>query len=93
LARRGSNAIYSTIPKSREWLVVNYAINVVGGVLLGFYIFRGEKLRDDYIRLYKLGTCMAMYKKTWMIIFLFKEFLLFLTNQFQVEYPLTTDTY
>jgi hypothetical protein len=77
LARRGSNVIYNTIPKSREWLIVNCVINAVGGILLSFYIFKGERLRDDYKRLYKLGTCMAMQKRTWMITFLFKEFLSF----------------
>ncbi len=52
-------------------------INVTKGVLLGFYIFRGERLKDDYIRFCKPGTCMAMQKKTWMTTFLFKEFLYF----------------
>jgi hypothetical protein len=63
LARRGSNVVCSTIPKSQEWLIVNNAINVVGGVLHGFYMFRSERLRDDYIKFYKLSTCMAMQKK------------------------------
>jgi hypothetical protein len=60
--------------KSWEGLIINYAINVVKNVLHGFYIFRGERLRDDYVKLYKLGTCMAMQKISWMIAFLFKEF-------------------
>jgi hypothetical protein len=62
LARKTSNAIYNTIPKFWEWLTLNNEINATKGVLLGFYIFRGEKLRDDCIRLYKLGICMAMQK-------------------------------
>jgi hypothetical protein len=36
-----------------RWLDVNYAVNVVGGVLLGFYIFKGDRLKDNYIKLYK----------------------------------------
>jgi hypothetical protein len=60
LARRGSNVIYITIPKSQKWLIVNCVVNDDGGILLGFYIFRGERLRDDYIRLCKPNTCMAM---------------------------------
>jgi hypothetical protein len=63
LARRRSNVVYNTIPKSQEWLIVNYAINVAEGVILGFYIFEGEKLRDDYIRLCKPSTCTSMQKK------------------------------
>jgi hypothetical protein len=34
-----------------------------------------KALKDDYIKLCKLGTCMAMHKRAWMIAFLFKEFL------------------
>jgi len=74
---KGSNAIYSTIPESQEWLIINYVSNDAGGVLHGFYIFRGERLRDDYIRFYKPNICMVMQKKTWMTIFMFKESMAF----------------
>jgi hypothetical protein len=77
LARRGSNVVYIIIPKSQEWLTINCATNDTGDVLLGFYIFRGERLRDDYINFCKLGTCMEMQKKTWMTTFMFKEFMYF----------------
>ncbi len=63
MARRGPNAICSTIPKSREWLITNYVINVARGVMHGFYIFRAERLKDDYIKFCKPSTCMAMQKK------------------------------
>jgi hypothetical protein len=63
LARKRSNAVYSTIPKSQEWLTINYVVNVIGGVLLGLYIFRGERLQNDYIKLCKLRICMIMQKK------------------------------
>jgi hypothetical protein len=33
------------------------------GVLLGFYIFKGERQKDDYIRFYKPYTYMVMLKK------------------------------
>jgi IS4 transposase len=33
----------------------------------------GEWIKDDYIKLHKVGTCMAMQTKTWMISFLFKN--------------------
>jgi len=41
------------------------------------YIFKGERICDDYIQLYKLRTCMAMQSKAWMITYLFKDFLYF----------------
>jgi hypothetical protein len=74
LARRGSNVVYSTIPKSREWLTINCVVNVEGGVLPRFYIFKGERLQDDYIKFCKLGTCMAMQNKVSMTSFLLKNF-------------------
>ncbi len=69
--------MYNIILKSREWLIINCVVNVVGTTLLGFYIFRGERICDDYIQLYELGTCMAMQSKTWIITFLFKKFMFF----------------
>jgi len=63
LARKISNAVYNIIPKSWEWLITNYEINVVGVVLPCFYIFKGERLKDDYIKLYKPNICMVMQKK------------------------------
>jgi hypothetical protein len=46
-------------------------------VFYKFYIFKGERLGDDYIKLYKPKTYMAMQKKVWTTSFLFKEFLTF----------------
>ncbi len=63
LAKKGSNTVYSTIPKFQEWLTMNYAINAARGVLFSFNIFRSKRLRDDYIKFYKPSTCMAMQKK------------------------------
>ncbi len=54
LAKRGSQQVYNTIPKSGEWMIVNNVINVVGGILLGFYIFKFERSREGYIQQCKL---------------------------------------
>jgi hypothetical protein len=77
MARRMSHIIYNIILKSHEWLTMNCVMNVTRMILLGFYIFRGDMMRDDYIKQCKSGTCMAMLAKTWMTTFLFKEFLSF----------------
>jgi hypothetical protein len=69
--------VYNIILKSREWLTINYAMNAARGSILGFYIFRGERINDDYIMHYKLGTFMAVQTKAWMTNFLFKIFLFF----------------
>jgi hypothetical protein len=61
LATRRFNVVLN--PKSWEWLIINYEVNVARGVLIGFNIFRGERLRHDYIKLCKISTCMVMQKK------------------------------
>jgi hypothetical protein len=63
LARRGFNAVSSIILKSLEWLTINCVVNDRKGFLLHFFIFIGERLRDDYIKFYKPCTCMTMPKK------------------------------
>jgi hypothetical protein len=75
LAWRGPNATYSTIPKSWEWLNINYEINDVGGVIPKFYIFKGGKSLNDYIKFSTPKIYMIMPKKAWIIFFLLKEFL------------------
>jgi hypothetical protein len=52
-------------------------VNAARTTLLGFYIFKGKRICEDYIQLCKLGTCMAMQSKAWMTTSLFKEFLSF----------------
>jgi len=75
--------------KSRKWLIVNYVINVAGTTLPRLYIFKGKKIRDDYIQLYKLRIYMAMQSKAWMTTFLFKEFLSFFKRFILSEISLT----
>ncbi len=72
LAKCDSQLVYNTIPKSKEGVTMNCAINALRGFLPTFYIFRGEKLQEDYIKDYKLGIGMEMHKKVWMIVILFK---------------------
>jgi hypothetical protein len=55
LANKGSQPVYNTNPKSRQWLNVNGAINIVRGFLPKFYIFEGKRMKDDYIKSCKLG--------------------------------------
>ncbi len=77
LAKQGSQQVYIIIPKLREWLIVNCIINTFRKSLPRFYIFKREKIRDDYIKLCKQITCMAMWTKAWMTSFLFKKILYF----------------
>jgi hypothetical protein len=49
-------------------------VNISGGVWPMFYIFKGESLWDDFIKLYKLETYMAMLQKAWAKCFSFTKF-------------------
>jgi len=81
--------VYNTILKSKGWLTVNYVVNEVKTIMPRFYIFRRERIRDNYIKLCKLRTCTAMQSKAWMTTFLFKEFLFlfFSKGLHQMEHP------
>ncbi len=60
IAKKGFHQVYNIIPKSREWLTINYVVNATGGSILGFYIFWGERIKGDNIMDYKPGTCMVI---------------------------------
>jgi hypothetical protein len=64
LAKRESQQVYNTIPKSREWMTIIYVVNATGGILLNFCIFKGEKIKEDYIQQCRPRSCVAMQKKT-----------------------------
>ncbi len=48
--------MYNTIPKCKEWLIVNYVVNVTKGFLQRVFIFKGEMIIDDYIKNCKSRT-------------------------------------
>jgi hypothetical protein len=52
-------------------------MNAARGLILRFCIFRGERIRDDFIKNKIFGTCVVVQTKAWMKTFLFKEFLSF----------------
>jgi hypothetical protein len=62
-AKHGSQQVYKTIPKSRERFTMNCGANIVKGFLLAFYIFKGGKLQQDYIKDYKPSTLYGNAKK------------------------------
>ncbi len=48
-------------------------MNVTRGSLPKFYIFKGERIKNDYTKYYKSRTHVALQTKAWMTTFLFKE--------------------
>jgi len=61
-------------------LIINYVVNAIGGSLPRFYIFRGYRIKENYIKHCKEGTCMVMQRKTYMTSFLFKKFISFFSR-------------
>jgi hypothetical protein len=64
-------------------------VNATRTTLPRFYIFKGNRIHDDYIQLYKPGIYMVMQSKAQMTTFLFKEFLSFLKKSIPSGISLT----
>lgn len=47
VTKQGSQQVYNTIHKCREWLIPNCVVNTIGRVLSTFYIFKRGNLHDD----------------------------------------------
>ncbi len=71
--RKGSQ--YDTIPTYREWITIKYTLNATMGYLLSFYIFKGEWIRQNYIKQCKAKTCIMLQTNALMTFFLFKKFM------------------
>jgi hypothetical protein len=77
------------IPKFKELSNIKNVVNAFGDFLLRFFIFKGERIRNDYVWNCKPQTCIIMHNKTQMTFFLFKEVLsfsqgLFLDSRFKL---------
>jgi hypothetical protein len=70
LARWGLQQVYNTIPKAKEWFIINYVVNVTRTTMLGFYIFKGTKIWNDYIQFCNQGhVCLCNQKNGWLHFF------------------------
>lgn len=59
-AKRGSRSVHSIIPDQREWLSVLACVNAAGEYIPHFYIFRGKRMRRNYIEKCEANATMAM---------------------------------
>jgi hypothetical protein len=66
-------------------MIINYVITAIGTTHPWFYIFKKERICDNYIQVCKLGICMDMESKAWMTTFLFKEFLFFFSKRIMLS--------
>jgi len=60
IVKKGSHQVYNNILKSKKWQTINCVMNVARGSIPGFYIFWGERIKNDYIMHYKPRTCMVV---------------------------------
>jgi hypothetical protein len=70
-AHRGAKNMHSVIPNEREWLSVLSCINAAGEKVPNFYIFKGMRMRRNFLELADDGDTMAMQPQAWMTAFLF----------------------
>ena len=71
--KKGTRSVHTLLPNEREWLTVLTCINATDLHIPGFYIFRGKRIRDNYIRFCEDGVAMAMQSEAWMTQFLFSS--------------------
>jgi hypothetical protein len=74
-AKRGSINVQSLMPNEREWITMLSCINAVGQSIPGFYIFKGKRMREDYIAQCEDEVSMAMQPEAWMTSILFSHWI------------------
>ena len=79
-AKRGSRSVHSVIPNEHEWLTVLTCINAAGESVPGFYIFKGKRIKRNYIIHCEDGATMAMQPEAWMTQFLFSNWITHFIN-------------
>ena len=64
--QKGSRYVHTLIPNEREHITTLTCINAAGSYIPNFYIFKGKRIRDNYILHCKSGAAMAMQSAAWM---------------------------
>lgn len=65
--------MHSLMPNEREWLTVFTCVNASGESIPGFYIFKGKRIKENYIANCEDGASMAMQPEAWMTAELFSH--------------------
>ena len=72
-AKKGVRSEYKLAPNEREHLTTLTCINTARHHIPNFYIFKGKKIRENYIVHCKDQATMAMQPEAWMTQFLFSK--------------------
>ena len=73
--KKDTRSVHTLLPNKWEWLTVLTCINATDFHILGFYIFRGKRTMDNYIRFCEDEAAMAMQSEAWMTEFLFSSWI------------------
>ena len=68
-------SLHKIAPNKREHITTLTCINATGQYILNFYIFKGKRIRANYIQHYENQAAMAMQPQVWMTQFLFSNWL------------------
>ncbi|KAI5058629.1 hypothetical protein GOP47_0026799 [Adiantum capillus-veneris] len=63
LAKKGTKSLYGITCDSREWMTVLCCVSVDGHAIPSYYIFKGSRLKNNYIEDCEPWAAMAMQKK------------------------------
>jgi hypothetical protein len=91
IARTGARRVHSIVPDQREWLSVLVCINAADVAIPSFYIFRGKRFGQNYIRHCKASATMAMQPRAWMTSYLFSAWMLRFIDLVRVSNPISPD--
>ena len=75
IGHRRACEVHRQIPDQWEWLSILICINIVRSTTPSFYIFKGQRIFQNYIRHCESGATMAMQSKAWITSDLFIEWI------------------
>ena len=66
LAKRGTRVVHTMALNERIWTSILVAINSTSETMPNYYVFKGKRPRQDYMRLCEDGACIGMQESWYM---------------------------
>ena len=73
--QKGVRSVYKIAPNEQEHITTLTCINATGQYIPNFYIFKGKRIRANYIQHCENQAAMAMQPQAWLTQFLFRNWL------------------
>jgi hypothetical protein len=67
--------VHIIIPNEWEWMNLLSCVNAASGYIPHLYIFKGKRMRMNYIIMCETEAIMAIRSKAWMTSFLFSTWI------------------